>query len=73
MRRTGRGDDPADLPVHRWARAHEREEAADDGDETAWVRQLLERRERRERERAEPQEEDLPVELREFLSRRRAP
>jgi hypothetical protein len=73
MRRSGRGDEPTDLPIHRWVQTRELEDVEDVSD-ADWVHELLKRREQLERERGrrdEREEEELPIELREFLERRK--
>lgn len=68
MRRSRTGSVPPTLPIHRWADGREPVEDANAGD-VDWVRELLHRRERRERDRADRSEGELPVELRRFLRR----
>jgi len=64
MRRLRSPEPPVDLPIHRWSHEHELLEDLE-GD---WVRELLERREARDRN--DNQRDDVAAELRRQLRRR---
>jgi hypothetical protein len=65
MRRLRSGDPSVDLPIHRWSHEHELLEDVE-GD---WVRELLERREMRDR--SDELGGDLAAELRRHLRAQR--
>lgn len=69
MWRRRRKEEPVDLPLQRWVEEHARDSA--EQPETAdWLDELRKRGKRR-RESSGDREEDLPVELQEFLRRQR--
>lgn len=77
LRRPGRGDDPLDLPIHRWADDHsldilEGPEPCNWRPETTnWVKEILSWAEQCEQERNGDSEETSPIELLSFRNRRK--
>lgn len=76
LRRRGRGEDSADLPIHRWVDDHaldllEGPETSNWRPETTnWVREILWSVEQHAQERNGDSEQTLPIELRSYRDRR---
>jgi hypothetical protein len=76
LRRPDGGDDPPDLPIHRWADDHsldilEGPEPCNWRPETtSWVKDILSWAEQQAQEPSDDSDENLPIELLSFRNRR---
>lgn len=74
LRRRERCDDPADLPVYRWADAHDLDPPETSAwrprEETSWVKDILRWAEQDAQEQNGDSEENLAIELRNSRNRR---